>query len=72
MQELEHAAKMTTSSSEKQNYSDDGVEPHVSHGAAVEGIGGLTFDQYTTGGMGRHLGIISTTFLMYDFLNRVV
>ncbi|KAJ6779622.1 hypothetical protein PWT90_05636 [Aphanocladium album] len=56
---------MATSSSEKPNFSDDGTEPQVSHVAGVdEGVGGLTFEQYTTGGMGRHLGVISTTFLI--------
>lgn len=30
-----------------------------------EGVGALDFEQYTTGGMGRHLGVFSTTSLMY-------
>ncbi|OAA63062.1 high affinity methionine permease [Cordyceps fumosorosea ARSEF 2679] len=58
---------MATYPSEKQNTSDDGAEAQASHhGAAVldDGVGNLTFDQYTTGGMGRHLGITSTTFLI--------
>ncbi len=56
---------MTTSLSEKPTYSDD--EPRVSHGEGQDdGVGNLTFDQYTTGGLGRHLGIVSTTFLMYE------
>lgn len=29
-----------------------------------EEVGGLTFDQYLAGGLGRHLGIFSTTSLM--------
>lgn len=29
--------------------------------------GGLTFEQYTAGGLGRHLGIFSTTSLMWAF-----
>jgi hypothetical protein len=32
-----------------------------------EEVGGLKFDQYLTGGLGRHLGIFSTTSLMWDF-----
>ena len=30
----------------------------------VENVGGLQFEEYTQGGLGRHLGIFSTTFLM--------
>ncbi|KAM0664738.1 hypothetical protein ACQRIT_000332 [Beauveria bassiana] len=56
---------METPSSEKPNLSDDGAEPRVSHGTVLDdGVGNLTFDQYTTGGMGRHLGVVSTTFLI--------
>lgn len=29
-----------------------------------EDVGGLTFEQYTAGGLGRHLGVFSTTSLM--------
>lgn len=36
----------------------------TSHAEAIDDVGGLTFDQYTKGGLGRHLGITSTTFLM--------
>lgn len=43
-------------------YSSD--EAIVSHASAIDDVGGLTFDQYTQGGLGRHLGITSTTFLM--------
>lgn len=31
-----------------------------------EDVGALHFDEYTKGGLGRHLGITSTTFLVYD------
>lgn len=31
-----------------------------------EEVGGLTFDQYLAGGLGRHLGIFSTTSLMWE------
>lgn len=27
-------------------------------------VGGLDFDEYTRGGLGRHLGVFSTIFLM--------
>ena len=27
-------------------------------------VGELAFDEYTSGGLGRHLGILSTTFLV--------
>lgn len=58
---------MTTSLSENPNDSKDGVQPRVSDGTGVdEGVGNLTFDQYTTGGLGRHLGVVSTTFLMCE------
>lgn len=67
MQSKEHATVMTISLSENPSQSKGGVEPQVSHGTGVdEGVGNLTFDQYTTGGLGRHLGIVSTTFLMYE------
>lgn len=56
---------MATTLSEKKTYFDDGAEPRTSDGiGSTETIGALTFDQYTTGGMGRHLGVFSTTFLM--------
>lgn len=32
--------------------------------------GGLSFDDDTQGGMGRHLGLFSTTFLMYDHFSK--
>lgn len=37
---------------------------HVSENEFKEEVGGLQFDQYLTGGLGRHLGIFSTTSLM--------
>lgn len=30
----------------------------------ADGVGELAFDEYTQGGLGRHLGIVSTAFLM--------
>lgn len=33
-----------------------------------EGVGALNFEQYTAGGLGRHLGVFSTTSLMYALL----
>lgn len=48
------------------------AEPWVGEGSAdgVElpkpnDIGALAFDEYTQGGLGRHLGVVSTTFLVY-------
>lgn len=38
-----------------------------SEGEFKEEVGGLTFDQYLAGGLGRHLGIFSTTSLMWEF-----
>lgn len=32
-----------------------------------EEVGGLKFDQYLAGGLGRHLGLFSTTSLMWEF-----
>jgi hypothetical protein len=29
------------------------------------GVGELAFEEYTQGGLGRHLGIVSTMFLVY-------
>ncbi|OPB41247.1 Amino acid transporter [Trichoderma guizhouense] len=37
---------------------------HVSENEFKEEVGGLQFDQYLTGGLGRHLGIFSTTSLI--------
>lgn len=31
-------------------------------------VGELAFDEYTSGGLGRHLGILSTTFLVCVYL----
>lgn len=31
----------------------------------TDGVGELAFDEYTQGGLGRHLGIFSTAFLMW-------
>lgn len=45
----------------KADSSDEAIAGHV---LAIDDVGGLTFDQYTQGGLGRHLGITSTTFLM--------
>lgn len=39
---------------------------HVSENEFKEEVGGLQFDQYLTGGLGRHLGIFSTTSLMWE------
>lgn len=36
----------------------------VPESAEVDNVGGLSFQEYTKGGMGRHLGIVSTTFLV--------
>ncbi|OTA06983.1 hypothetical protein A9Z42_0077850 [Trichoderma parareesei] len=44
--------------------SDNGVQ--ISETEFKEEVGGLHFDQYLAGGMGRHLGIFSTTSLMCD------
>ena len=44
--------------------SDNGVQ--VAETEFREEVGGLHFDQYLAGGMGRHLGIFSTTSLMFD------
>lgn len=33
--------------------------------ARQENVGELEFDEYTQGGLGRHLGVLSTTFLVY-------
>jgi hypothetical protein len=38
----------------------DGAEPDV----LTTGVGELNFDEYARGGLGRHLGLFSTTFLM--------
>jgi hypothetical protein len=37
----------------------------LSDAVPTEGVGQLTFQEYTSGGLGRHLGIFSTTFLVY-------
>lgn len=39
-------------------------ENNTSEAEFKEEVGGLTFDQYLAGGLGRHLGIFSTTSLM--------
>lgn len=49
-----------------------GAEPWAAEGS-VDGVtlpkpddvGALAFDEYTQGGLGRHLGIVSTMFLVY-------
>lgn len=33
--------------------------------AQQRNVGELAFDEYTSGGLGRHLGVLSTTFLVY-------
>lgn len=38
---------------------DDEVQPDS------VGVGELAFEEYTQGGLGRHLGLFSTTFLVY-------
>ncbi|CEJ80219.1 Putative High affinity methionine permease [[Torrubiella] hemipterigena] len=43
---------------------DEGDMHATSHAEVIDDVGGLTFDQYTKGGLGRHLGITSTTFLI--------
>ena len=44
-----------------------GDDPRVAPSDEVrtEDVGQLTFQEYTSGGLGRHLGIFSTTFLVY-------
>lgn len=44
-----------------------GDDPRValSDEVQTEDVGQLTFQEYTSGGLGRHLGIFSTTFLVY-------
>lgn len=32
--------------------------------ARQKNVGELAFDEYTSGGLGRHLGVLSTTFLV--------
>lgn len=48
------------------------AEPWASEGTVddvqlpkPDDVGALAFDEYTQGGLGRHLGITSTTFLVY-------
>lgn len=38
--------------------------------ARQKNVGELAFDEYTSGGLGRHLGVLSTTFLVcvHDFI----
>lgn len=40
---------------------DDGLALQESR---QQNVGELGFDEYTSGGLGRHLGILSTTFLV--------
>lgn len=36
----------------------------VAESVEVDNVGGLSFQEYTKGGMGRHLGVLSTTYLV--------
>jgi hypothetical protein len=41
------------------------VEKHAAEpDVPAPGVGELNFDEYTQGGLGRHLGVFSTIFLM--------
>jgi hypothetical protein len=56
--------------SEYQSKPEPGLAPtDVSTEEVKEGVGALSFEEYTTGGLGRHLGIFSTTSLMYVLSN---
>ena len=44
--------------------SDNETAALASHDDLKDDVGGLSFDQYAAGGLGRHLGVFSTTSLM--------
>lgn len=51
--------------SEAQAESDRGYDPRIgANGYLKDDVGDLTFEEYTAGGLGRHLGVFSTTSLM--------
>lgn len=51
--------------SKSEAQSDRGDDPRIASNEELrEDVGDLTFEQYTAGGLGRHLGIFSTTSLM--------
>lgn len=47
-----------------QEYSKSGLDVVDHDGESTAKAGELDFEEYTRGGMGRHLGTFSTTFLM--------
>jgi hypothetical protein len=47
------------------NNSQSQSDTDVGNGDSTAKAGQLDFEQYTRGGLGRHLGVFSTTFLMY-------
>ncbi|KAK7227573.1 hypothetical protein V2G26_015576 [Clonostachys chloroleuca] len=58
----EKSARHSASDSAEATYETDGARPSVE--GAKDDVGNLTFDQYTEGGLGRHLGIFSTSSLI--------
>lgn len=59
--EVEPSPRLLSDGNNKQAPSDT----DVGNGDSTAKAGQLDFEQYTRGGLGRHLGVFSTTFLMY-------
>lgn len=60
---LQSALSRSTSNGPEEGKNEDVVQS-TSIQAQADGVGELSFDEYTQGGLGRHLGIVSTAFLM--------
>ncbi|KAJ9245058.1 hypothetical protein DTO169E5_925 [Paecilomyces variotii] len=60
---LQSALSRSTSNGPEEGKNEDVVQS-TSIQAQADGVGELSFDEYTQGGLGRHLGIVSTAFLI--------
>lgn len=59
--EIDPSPRLLSDGNKLQSQSDT----DVANGDSTAKAGELDFEQYTRGGLGRHLGVFSTTFLMY-------